>query len=519
MAPDTYLRNAILTLCLILLAVLGVVSVAVSTAPGVGTSPDSAGYIAIARNLASGDGYHGLYGGPATIWAPLYPVMLALVSLVGVDALVVARWLNAVLFGANVLLIGLVLKRSTRRPWLPAFGSVLMLASVDQLHVHSMAWSEPLFIFFCLSSFLFISKYCRRSSAPHLLVAAAAVALAAFTRYAGVTLIAAGLVAIMFFSQQAFRRRLAHAIAFAAIACAPLVLWLVRNLVVAGTLTGRTMRPQPIPWHQVNNGLATVSLWLLPEWVPYPLRAIVVGLAVAAIVFAAVYLTRRAKRPDAAPQGPTLPRLPVVAGTYIAAYFVMLSLSLVFLSGVLGMYIDDRILAPLYPALLVVAVCLLDRLWPPRRQLRIIRALLVVLCAAFALWHANQARCWLQASYGRGFGYTSKQWRQSELMRHVEQLDPAVPIFTNSVEAIYIRTGRRADSLPRTRDAATGGPNEHLAAELEQVGTRLKAERAVIVCFDTMRGQPVVSKDELAAAIPLRVRHEAADGVILESGR
>ncbi len=79
---------------------------------------------------------------------PLYPSVLPLVGTSGVDPIVAARWVNALFFGANILLVGLLIKRYVgKRTGISLLGAMLILTSVDMLYIHSFAMSEPAFIF------------------------------------------------------------------------------------------------------------------------------------------------------------------------------------------------------------------------------------------------------------------------------------------------------------------------------------------------------------------------------------
>ena len=137
------------------LALLGAVSIALATRLGVGISPDSTAYVDCATNLLAGRGLT-IHTGidelePLTHFPPLFPALLALVGSLGFDPSSVARWLNLVLFAINIVLVGLVITASTERPiWASALGSYFVMTSTATLHIHSMAWTEPLFVLSCV---------------------------------------------------------------------------------------------------------------------------------------------------------------------------------------------------------------------------------------------------------------------------------------------------------------------------------------------------------------------------------
>ena len=164
---------------LIILALIGIVLIiAVSSSWGIGLTPDSAAYIAAARNFINGNGLSILYnddGTPLNLWAPsafneaehvmlwppLYPIVLSIFGFFTTNMFEIARYLSAVLFGLNILIIGLIIKRITRSIWLSLFGAAIMITSDVVMGIHSMAWSEPLFIFLVFLEYILLLTICK----------------------------------------------------------------------------------------------------------------------------------------------------------------------------------------------------------------------------------------------------------------------------------------------------------------------------------------------------------------------
>ena len=131
---------------LVTLALIGVLILLMHTRSGIGINPDSFYYIGTARNVLQGNGSivpYGTYGNGKTYmthYPPLLPSLLAIIGVFGVDPVSGARWLNACLFGANILLVGSLISKYTAGSfWTAVFGSFLMLNSSDMLNIHSMA--------------------------------------------------------------------------------------------------------------------------------------------------------------------------------------------------------------------------------------------------------------------------------------------------------------------------------------------------------------------------------------------
>ena len=131
---------------LLVVPVLGSILCAVATRHGIGIGQDSAAYMGAADNLLHGRGIttpfdlsgstlspeqvFAFYGAvPLVHFPPLYPVSLAAISSAGLSIVSGARWLNAVLMGANLFVFELLVRRfSASRLLVPIAAAFLLLA-------------------------------------------------------------------------------------------------------------------------------------------------------------------------------------------------------------------------------------------------------------------------------------------------------------------------------------------------------------------------------------------------------
>src|SRR5688500_14983109 len=140
-----------------LLAALGMFLILYATPQGLGLSDDSIAYIAGARSMLSGEGYREAWlasNGPVTHFPPAFSSLLALIGLSGLDPVRGARFLNALLFGANTFLLGLIGWRMTKSQIAGIILALLFVVNDSLFRVHAVAMSEPLYIFFSLAAFL-----------------------------------------------------------------------------------------------------------------------------------------------------------------------------------------------------------------------------------------------------------------------------------------------------------------------------------------------------------------------------
>src|ERR671918_716069 len=142
-------------IALSLIALIGIVLIIKATPNGLGLSDDSIAYIAGARSMAAGEGYREAWlasNQPVTHFPPAFSSVLAFFGLFGVDPLRAARWVNALLFGLNAALLGILGWRMTPSLMAGIALAGLFVLCADLLQVHAVAMSEPLFIFLSLMS-------------------------------------------------------------------------------------------------------------------------------------------------------------------------------------------------------------------------------------------------------------------------------------------------------------------------------------------------------------------------------
>jgi len=143
---------------------------------GIGFSPDSVGYLSAARNIVNGNGISLIYGpdgNPLTLWLPyrdsepfnsfywppFFPLLLSIFGLMKLNLFIVGRFLIAALFGANIFLVTFIVKKYLKSTFLMVFAAIILITSKDMIYIHSMLWSEPLFIFLSLLGILFLINF------------------------------------------------------------------------------------------------------------------------------------------------------------------------------------------------------------------------------------------------------------------------------------------------------------------------------------------------------------------------
>lgn len=494
---------------------------------GVGVDPDSVFYISAGRNLLKGLGLSLFYYGdgrlvPMIHFPPLFPVLLSLVSLFGISFLNAARWLNIFLFGANILLIAFIVKSYTRSIYISILASFLMLTSIDMLSVHSMALTEPLFIFLTISGLYLLASYMENQRLLLLIASSVLIALAFLTRYIGVALVVAGAVGIFCFSNKRLHGRLVDAVSFVVISSTPVLLWLVRNLYVTGNLVDRKIVFHPITANNLLVLYRTLEGWVFPIAVIPQIGAYLftnltwILWAMALLVSGILFLKIKVSKSNFMELHPS--KLPNLLGIFIISYCLLLVISLLFFDA--WNYFDNRILSPVFSTGAILVICLTYKRSHSLRSMGILKNGFIVMCIIISTFYLLAGSFWIVNIYNNGQEYTSREWKQSRLMQRVKMLPPGIPIYSNGPELIYILTGRDAFKIPWKANPATREFNDQYLSKVIEMGKVLRNRGGVLVYSDIIGYKWFSTSDcELKRILPLRLLRKEADGSIYDVPR
>lgn len=456
-------------------AVAGTVVLLVVTRRGAYLSPDSLAYVGTARNLLDGRGLTPPPGSPPLgNFAPLYALVLAAGGLLGPDPLTVAGWVSPVALGGTILAVGLLARRLSGSLPLAVGAQLLVLAGTDFLRYGSAALSEPLFLLLAFSTVAGLWRCLDRRGAAPLVAAGALAAATCLTRYVGVAVVAAGVVAFV------RRGRWRDAALFAAVAVAPLAAWFGWLRLAEGRASNRTAVLH-LP------GLSYLTGGLRP-WL--------VLLVVVAVLLPRARARSHAAAHAAAHEGALLVCL--FAGFYLAA---LVADRLLF--DVTGR-LDARFLLAVHVSVILLAAWALGAVTLPRGAQAAVAAFVAVTVASGAAWAARD-------SLG-GFG--APEWATSRVMDRVRALPPGAPVYSNQPDAVWFHAARAALPVPEQRALLTGRPNPAYGAELAAMAAGLD-RGGVLVYFTRGPARRVFlpTAGDLAARLGLSEVARDATGV------
>lgn len=482
-----------------------------ATPYGIGSSPDSVVYIVGARSLVRGQGF----GTPAidgtvtpiTHHAPFYSVLLAAGEFLGIEADQWARFLNGLLFAGSIFMLFLITRGFSQKNAATRYALILLTAglfitSPILVEIFSMAWTEGLFIFLFLTSVYLLGDYLDHLSLRSLVLASLTGSLALLTRYAGVSMALAFALVILLFSRVTVRRRLRDALIFAGLSISPLVFWLLRNSLSAGTATSREFVFHPIGKPQIAQALTTLSSWLQ---IPAQASNLIKGLSLSILLIVLTWLLWRHRNRR-------LPGTIALLVAYVPVFWIFLVFSLSFLDA--NTPLDGRILSTVFVSALILIGYLILQAVELQGFGRFLSYGLIVLGLSILGLNLVKSAYYLEQARAGGIGFASLVWRDSELISHIDRYPREIAIYTNVPEPILLYTDRPVAALPKKMEIGKNQVNPAYQRELDEMMDKLADGQAVVVYFNTLRRSNLTEAAEIEKAAKIQMIGKKADGVI-----
>lgn len=486
-------------LLIILFFSLGAMAIVIyATRWGPWAFSDSAIYLHIASNITSGAGlgWFGPSGSfhPLVHYPPLYPTLLGMLGWIGIDPLNAARWLDIVLFGLVVFVMGYTMLHIFRSPWPATAICLLMITSPALITAYTGAMSESTSITFGLLGICLLLIFLDRGRWLILIAAAASVALSALARYLGIAYLLIGLFGLLLLNPRSFINRLGQAIVFTLLAGLPFALWLFWAYQKVQLVAARGINANPNFW----SGLIPARLGMMElfwSWLPVQnllpaynytlarnlllLSMLILGCVMAGVLFS---LYRRSQMIWPATQG-------IVTAiwwmTFALIYAAVFTVSYAFTSPTPEL--SNRTLVPVWIGLMSAGVALvmsISRVWSLPRWTSLLPITILILIVFTQLQSSLPI---IQQYHAIGAGYTGLSWRNSETLEAVRKLPANLAIVSNETGAILLNTGKPAYEVfeiylekPLTVFTRFGDdPNDTSQVEFRQ-------QHSALVLFDTV---------------------------------
>jgi hypothetical protein len=427
-----------------------------------------------------------------THFPPVYPLVLAGLSALGMNLQRAAVVAGVALFTALLVSIGYVTWRATDSVAASFAAGILIACAPSVVEIYSMAWSEGLFLVLAIWSLALSARYLRRERVPDLVSASVLAALAALTRYAGLVLVGTIALALLLGKPRRRKPLLAEIGTMSLIVATSFGAWMLRNMSLAGNATNRPLALHWIGPLQLSVAISTLYRWAAPlGGLGTRIAAVDVVLLTAVFAFATVWLRRldnsRLRIGVGGGLGPVLALFAVAYAGFLACSISLFDASIP---------PDTRILSPVYLALVLLAVSGVEGVATRQASGRIATiASTALLSVAFAQ-NALASWNWVSQARDQGLGFNRPARRVAVAELGAVAAKSSRVIFTNCPELLYFVTGLRAMPLPTKRSVISHLWNPLFASEV----ARLRADMstgAVVLYFPAFQPPYMLTQAEL----------------------
>ena len=479
-----------------IIAIMGSIMIYISTYWGPWVFSDSTGYIVAARNLITGRGL-GLYEPsgnfqPLSLHPPFYSLVLGFFGLFGADMVNTARWMDIILFGLTILLVGITLYTFTRSRWLSILGSFLLFCMPVLVDIFSGAMSEPLFIFIGLASILLILLFLRNNRFILLLTAGVTSGLAMITRYSGLAFIFTGVFVLLVYSHKALKKRIINIIIYGILSCLPVIGWLTwlriqsvgaRSLQISSNVGQRFTQFRLAVLEVFWSWLPFTSL--LPQYTYYLARNLILIFIFLILVLFCLTIWKMYKNNQKVFESTNGFLVALLLFAFTVAYLFILAFSYIYTYPPPD--IIPRTLLPMQIAVLLAVFSLIlffIRAWQSAKWLNIIP---IVLLIGISISYLHDSIVIVSYNRQYGSGYTSKALRNSKLIFVVEQLPSKIPIISNESALVLFYTGHPAYDISELMDAELQDITNRFGDDLSDPAQKAFRENgAALVLFDSI---------------------------------
>ena len=466
---------------------------------GIGVEYDSLFYLNSAQNLLSGNGLQWLGTGnslkPLTHFPPLYPLLIALWNFFIPDLLKASTWLGSLLFGVNIMLVGSFVFTYTRNSLYALAAMLVVFISPDLVDVQLWAMSEALFFIWMMLSLGLLILYVQNDRMNFLVGSAIAAALACLTRYIGLTIVATGLLTILYY-KPGLRVKLRNAFVYGLISVLPLGIWYLRNLFLTGSMTNRSFVFHQILNSTLNKGYHTVLGWFIPiDWAYHWKIIFLVAIGFFIFLWMGWFLWKKiwVRTQDATLQ--LAQRYVFVLSLFAVVYVAFLFVSLTFIDA--STRLEERILSPLHLDLFLLLFAPMISM--PRHQLLLGAALFVLVLVSFV----PTTRVEWGEFRRYGLGMSGKTWQTSPSVDYVRRLGSSTLLYSNEALALQYLTGNPVLSIPQKFDRVKREQLPQFEKNLAIMRNDLETDGAYLVLFKARKGVEYPSVEILSEGLTL----------------
>lgn len=477
------------------ISILGLLYILLITSKcGLGLTPDSAAYIAGARNIANGNGIVLLYNDlekriPLRLWAsitdmekplifhwpPFYPLILSIFAILRLDLISSARILNSVFFGINLYLISFFIYKYTKSLILTVGASIFFLFSKVTIGIHTLFMSEPLFFSLGFLGLFYLIFYFENSKKNYVIISSILIGLSIITRYAGISFLLTLITLLFLFEKSSFKKKLSQLVLSAVLSSIFLLLWVFQTYKTGNNLTDRLLYFHPPSLDEIQNIPGVINKWFLIGSFTFNIDLIIMIILLSTLIFICIYNYIKSKFN-------ILLKINISFFIFIIYYLLILLLSRTFFDAKIPIA-QDRLLFPIFISIFIlffINLFYFVNLFSIKKFLFPALFLLVFIFNGFLIYNTY---FYSKSLYLNGQYYSSKKFINSNFLSEIKNLPNEKILFSDATEIIYLYTLRKAYTLPAKFDPYNNIVNKNYYQQLDEMYNKINYDKGYIIDF------------------------------------
>lgn len=394
-------------------------------------------YLEVANSIETGNGITNNNGQIVNHWPPLFSLLLALISkTINTDLIHAGTILQVILFYVFIVINSLILRELKINFKLIIFSGILLI--VSQVSINFINYlSEGLFLVLLLSSFYFFLKWINSDNLIYLFTSAIFCGFFFLTRYAGIAFIGGYLFFILFFQKEGLMVRFRNILLFLGLVLLVICPWLLYQISFDENVGGRNLAIHIIPFSKLLDLFITVSYWFLGSVLARFLCVFLLIIYIFKILNSKFqfqnFIIKIYKKHQ---------KLVLLSFIFMLIYPLFLIVSISFYDSYTPL--DNRILSPLFPLVLLLIIFFLQTL-KEHKQILLLTSTMLFLFLSFT----SSAYPTFMNHYKNGSGYTKKKWPTSKTIQFLKKDNSNITVYTNGIEISKLHAQRDLCLLPR----------------------------------------------------------------------
>jgi hypothetical protein len=436
--PDLFRKTLLQNALLILAAAILYCSSIMTYGPGI--TDDSINY------LSAGSSFPSLIkiDGTAFIeWPPLYPALLSLYKITGMNVLNFAAMINGLSFCISIVLFHSITKKYFQSPYVYGLYLICLLFSLPLLQSFIFIWSEGIFILLILITIISLSAYLKKTNITNLILLVLLSMLMCLQRKSGIIFAGAFALILVLYKRENTKLSVLKISAFFVLSTMPFFLWTYRRYMISGAATsGGTWEPGNI-WKNVGQSIDILSSWLMPDEIPLLLRAVM--LLAGLLIF--IFILRKSQPSIRTNENQLVPLSIITVTVYV------ITLCFIFLYLKADEPIDDRLLSPVYLPFIFCLFRMLDQSMLQLPKQPILRKTILVFLTLIPLYFVVRTSFhigkWNKSGTG---GYNTQTWADNLIIKKMVADNPPL-ILSNNIYALNYYMNFKNNSGSRIVDS------------------------------------------------------------------